>query len=220
MMQRCDTLLADALWETIHVEVQDFVQDKLDTMLRTTFRKKKDLSRILSDMRTLSADWMANTNKHVGEMHALHQESDEPKPNIFYPRPVAPTASQVHCLQFLICELVSGGNLRKHGGLFGNTASGISVDDLKQLETFFYKLSFFLHILDYTGLFPIECSLPWMLVDNVIESEDPGLFESILMPFDIYNDSAQYALTVLKQRFLYDEIEAEVCKKVQLSCYY
>lgn len=45
MMQRCDTLVADALLETIHAEVQDFVQDKLDTMLRTTFRKKKDLSR-------------------------------------------------------------------------------------------------------------------------------------------------------------------------------
>ncbi|WOL10658.1 protein PIR isoform X1 [Canna indica] len=45
MMERCDTLVADALWETIHAEVQDFVQDRLDTMLRTTFRKKKDLSR-------------------------------------------------------------------------------------------------------------------------------------------------------------------------------
>jgi cytoplasmic FMR1 interacting protein len=31
------------------------------------------------------------------------------------------------------------------------------------------------------------------------------------MPFDIYNDSAQQALVALKQRFLYDEIEAEVC---------
>ncbi|XP_020575203.1 protein PIR [Phalaenopsis equestris] len=234
MMQRCDTLVADALWETIHVEVQDFVQDKLDTMLRTTFRKKKDLSRILSDMRTLSADWMANTNKHDAELHVSHQEGEMSRPNIFYPRPVALTAAQVHCLQFLICELVSGGNLRKHGGLFGNSGSGIAVDDLKRLETFFYKLSFFLHILDYTATisalmdlgflwfrefylessrviqFPIECSLPWMLVDNVIESQDPSLLQSILMPFDIYNDAAQYALTILKQRFLYDEIEAEV----------
>ncbi|XP_072962796.1 protein PIR isoform X2 [Typha angustifolia] len=233
MMQRCDTLVADALWETIHVEVQDFVQDKLDTMLRTTFRKKKELSRILSDMRTLSADWMANTSKAEPEMHSL-QEHEETRQNTFYPRPVAPTAAQVHCLQFLICELVSGGNLRKPGGLFGNSGSGISVEDLKQLETFFYKLSFFLHILDYTATigtltdlgflwfrefylessrviqFPIECSLPWMLVDHVIESQDAGLFESILLPLDIYNDSAQHALTVLKQRFLYDEIEAEV----------
>lgn len=58
--------------------------------------------------------------------------------------------------------------------------------------------------------FPIECSLPWMLVEHVIESNEAGLLESILMPFDIYNDAADYALRSLKQRFLYDEIEAEV----------
>ncbi|XP_010243658.1 PREDICTED: protein PIR, partial [Nelumbo nucifera] len=231
MMQRCDTLVADALWETIHAEVQDFVQNKLATMLRTTFRKKKDLSRILSDMRTLSADWMANTSKTESE--PLQHGGQESKGNFFYPRPVAPTAAQVHCLQFLIYELVSGGNLRKPGGLFGNSGSEISVSDMKQLETFFYKLSFFLHILDYTVTvttltdlgflwfrefylessrviqFPIECSLPWMLVDHVVESQNTGLIESILIPFDIYNDSAQHALVVLKQRFLYDEIEAE-----------
>lgn len=44
----------------------------------------------------------------------------------------------------------------------------------------------------------------------MLESHNAGLFESIVMPFDIYNDAAQQALTVLKQRFLYDEIEAEV----------
>jgi len=43
--------------------------------------------------------------------------------------------------------------MRKPGGLFGNSGSGIPVEDLKQLETFFYKLSFFLHILDYTGAY-------------------------------------------------------------------
>jgi len=64
-----------------------------------------------------------------------------------------PISLQIHCLQFLICELVSGGNMRKPGGLFGNSGSGIPVEDLKQLETFFYKLSFFLHILDYTGAY-------------------------------------------------------------------
>ncbi|KAL5768061.1 hypothetical protein ACOSP7_014642 [Xanthoceras sorbifolium] len=234
MMLRCDTLVADALWETIHAEVQDFVQNTLATMLRTTFRKKKDLSRILSDMRTLSADWMANTSKPEGELQSSQHGGEESKTNLFYPRPVAPTAAQVHCLQFLIYEVVSGGNLRKPGGLFGNSGSEIPVNDLKQLETFFYKLSFFLHILDYPATvsaltdlgflwfrefylessrviqFPIECSLPWMLADHVLESQNTGLLESVLIPFDIYNDSAQQALVVLKQRFLYDEIEAEV----------
>lgn len=45
MMQKVDTSVTDALWETIHAEVQDFVQNTVATMLRTTFRKKKDLSR-------------------------------------------------------------------------------------------------------------------------------------------------------------------------------
>uniref|UniRef100_A0A2P2KUC2 Protein PIR n=1 Tax=Rhizophora mucronata TaxID=61149 RepID=A0A2P2KUC2_RHIMU len=232
MMHRCDTLVADALWETIHSEVQDFVQNTLATMLRTTFRKKKGLSRILSDMRTLSADWMANTSQPASELQS--HTGEESKGNLFYPRPVAPTTAQVHCLQFLIYEVVSGGNLRRPGGLFSNSGSEIPVNDLKQLETFFYKLSFFLHILDYsvtivtlTDLgflwfrefylessrviqFPVECSLPWMLVDHVLESQNAGLLESVLLPFDIYNDSAQQALVVLRQRFLYDEIEAEV----------
>lgn len=44
----------------------------------------------------------------------------------------------------------------------------------------------------------------------MLESQNAGLVESILMPFDIYNDSAQQALVMLRQRFLYDEIEAEV----------
>nr|XP_007147240.1 hypothetical protein PHAVU_006G107600g [Phaseolus vulgaris]ESW19234.1 hypothetical protein PHAVU_006G107600g [Phaseolus vulgaris] len=234
MMQRCDTVVADALWETIHAEVQDFVQNTLAIMLRTTFRKKKDLSRILSDMRTLSADWMANTNKSESELQSSQHGGEESKANIFYPRAVAPTTAQVHCLQFLIYEVVSGGNLRRPGGLFGNSGSEIPVNDLKQLETFFYKLGFFLHILDYSATvatltdlgflwfrefylessrviqFPIECSLPWMLVECVLESPNSGLLESVLMPFDIYNDSAQQALVLLKQRFLYDEIEAEV----------
>ncbi|XP_022151699.1 protein PIR isoform X2 [Momordica charantia] len=233
MMQKCDTLVADALWETVHAEVQDFVQNTLATMLRTTFRKKKEISRILSDMRTLSADWMANRSKSESEAQSI-QRGEESKVNFFYPRPVAPTSTQVHCLQFLIYEVVSGGNLRKPGGLFGNSASEIPINDLKQLEAFFYKLSFFLHIFDYTVTvatltdlgflwfrefyletsrviqFPIECSLPWMLVDYVLESQNAGLYESVLFPLDIYNDSAQHALVTLKQRFLYDEIEAEV----------
>jgi len=55
-----------------------------------------------------------------------------------------------------------------------------------------------------------------MLVDCVLESPNSGLLESVLMPFDIYNDSAQQALVLLKQRFLYDEIEAEVLHTLNL----
>ncbi|KAH9326419.1 hypothetical protein KI387_006597, partial [Taxus chinensis] len=94
MMQRSETVIADALWEAIHAEVQDFVQNKLATMLRTTFKKKKDLSRILSDMRTIAADWMANTIRPESEQNALRRGGDDSTVVSFQPRPVAPTAAQ------------------------------------------------------------------------------------------------------------------------------
>lgn len=56
-------------------------------------------------MRTLSADWMANTNKPDSEFQSLQHGGDESRGDFFYPRPVAPTAAQVSSLQVLVCML-------------------------------------------------------------------------------------------------------------------
>ncbi|CAG9790597.1 unnamed protein product [Diatraea saccharalis] len=58
--------------------------------------------------------------------------------------------------------------------------------------------------------FPIEMSMPWILTDHILRSKEPAMMEYVLYPLDLYNDSAQYALTVFKKQFLYDEVEAEV----------
>jgi cytoplasmic FMR1 interacting protein len=52
-------------------------------------------------MRTLSADWMANTSKADPEQRSLHQETAEMRQSTFYPRPVAPTAAQVRPCAYL-----------------------------------------------------------------------------------------------------------------------
>lgn len=233
MMEKVDTAVSDSVWESIHCQVQEFVQNRLSVIQRTSFRKRKDLVRIITDMQTIAADLMGNTTKLDFDYKSSRRHSEESS-IFFHPRPVAPTAAQLHCLQFLIHELVSGSAPKKASGFFGSNDPEVPQQDLRQLESFFNKLAFFPHVLDFrvtlahiTDLgflwfrefyletsrviqFPIECSLPWMLVDHIIESQDTGLLESVLMPFDIYNDSADYALHVLKQRFLYDEIEAEV----------
>ena len=46
-----------------------------------------------------------------------------------------------------------------------------------------------------------------------LHSGDASMMEYILFPLDLYNDSANYALSVFKKQFLYDEIEAEVCNR-------
>jgi cytoplasmic FMR1 interacting protein len=45
MMERVDTLVANTVWESVHAQLQDFVQAKIPTMLRTSLRKKKALAR-------------------------------------------------------------------------------------------------------------------------------------------------------------------------------
>lgn len=53
-------------------------------------------------------------------------------------------------------------------------------------------------------------SIPWILTDYVLTSQDPSLLESVLYQLDLYNDAASYSLKRFRKRHLYDEIEAEV----------
>lgn len=45
MMERADTIVANTVWEAVHAQLQDFVQGKIPTMLRTSFKRKKEISR-------------------------------------------------------------------------------------------------------------------------------------------------------------------------------
>lgn len=54
-------------------------------------------------MRTLSADWMANRSKSESEAQSM-QRGEESKVNFFYPRPVAPTSTQVFLLYLFSCR--------------------------------------------------------------------------------------------------------------------
>jgi hypothetical protein len=59
---------------------------------------------------------------------------------------------QLHCLQYLILELVSGGAPKKVGSFFSATDTDIPSANLRQFENFFNQLAFFPHILDYRGM--------------------------------------------------------------------
>lgn len=58
--------------------------------------------------------------------------------------------------------------------------------------------------------FPIEMSMPWILTDHILTTQEPALIECVLYQLDLYNDAANYCLKKFKKKFLYDECEAEV----------
>ncbi|KNE71021.1 hypothetical protein AMAG_15279 [Allomyces macrogynus ATCC 38327] len=57
--------------------------------------------------------------------------------------------------------------------------------------------------------FPIETSLPWILIHQILDSSAVDLTHALFVPFLIYDDAANRALNELKMQYLYDEIEAE-----------
>ncbi len=69
--------------------------------------------------------------------------------------------------------------------------------------------------------FPIDACMPFMMIERVLTSRSESsshivhtsyslpLVENIFYILDIYNDAAYQSLYVLKQQYLYDEIEAE-----------
>ena len=58
--------------------------------------------------------------------------------------------------------------------------------------------------------FPINMSLPWILSEHVILHPANNMLENIFYAMDIYNDAAHTALHHMGQRYVFDEIEAEV----------
>ena len=106
--------------------------------------------------------------------------------------------------------------------------------DVNQMRSFGERSFFFAHLLNFGDTvrelsdvgwlwfrefhlemtrqvqFPINMSLPWILSEHVILHPSNNMLENIFYAMDIYNDAAHTALHHLGQRYVFDEIEAEV----------
>lgn len=56
--------------------------------------------------------------------------------------------------------------------------------------------------------FPTPMSLPWIMTEYSMST--PSLMPNLYLPLSIYNDSADAAVRIFRQRYLFDEIEQEV----------
>lgn len=105
---------------------------------------------------------------------------------------------------------------------------------ITELQTFFYDSYYFAEMMDLTSAirdcsdlsnlwfkefyleltkqvqFRTSTSLPWILADYVLDSNETDVLQHAFIPLDLYNDAAFRTLQNLKSRFIYNEIEAEV----------
>lgn len=233
LMSRAESFLAPMIRFHIHHEMQFIIQGELLPVIHRADKRKKEafLSSLLQ-IRSLAADWLGGVEpiedyKEYSRKQGKIEEVAHP------PRVVGPGHTQLHLLRTQVRALYDEKSLgRKKQGFFGR--SDLEKDDITILEKFYYDSYYYPYMLNYGGTlrsvsdlcdiwyreffleltrciqFPIEMSLPWILAEHVItHTGSIPIIDSILYILDIYNDAAYRSLYVLKQQFLYDEIEAE-----------
>lgn len=235
LMNRMETVFMDAIKQSIYARLQDFIQIDLREPLRKAILKKDNMIRLfLKSVRGTCADWMACIEDPIDQA----TKSDLSKPQVadfeirVPRRSVGPSSTQLYMVKSMLESLVSG---KAHGDRntlrkYIDSASFLNIENFLK-ESFYWPflLNFGQTLTECCDLsqlwyrefylemtmgrriqFPIEMSLPSILVDHILKTKDPAMIECILYPLDLYNDSAYCALTKFCKQFLYDEVEAEV----------
>lgn len=232
LMARMETVFTDAIRRNVYQELQDFVQLILREPLRKATKNKKDLIRsIIMSVRETCADWIRGIEPH--DDPALKGKRDpEGGYDLKVPRRnVGPSSTQLYMVRTMLESLIadkSGGKRTLRKDIDGNILMRIdefhktsfywnyllnfsrSLQECCDLSQLWYREFYLEMTMGKRIQFPIEMSMPWILIDHILTTKDSSYMECILYPLDLYNDSAHYALTVFKKQFLYDEIEAEV----------
>ena len=212
----------------IHNSIQSFVRTSVRDMLQHITKKKRTVLSIVQHCFHIMAD---KFEIDITEDGSSNKKRDNASSSVT-PRSCSVALTQLHYIRALLEYGTSDRSKGMQGGFlkekdfkdthvqevndFMNKSSfypamlefGETVRQCCDLSELWYK-EFYLELTKEIQ-FPIEMSLPWILADTVLSSDQTEMLEYVLYPFDIYNDAANRALHKLKTRFLYDELIAEV----------
>ncbi|XP_053399050.1 cytoplasmic FMR1-interacting protein-like [Mercenaria mercenaria] len=234
LMSRMESVFMDAIRRHIYAELQDFVQLELRDPIRKSIKKGHDVVKvILMAVRSTCADWLRG--QEPSDDPAMIGKKDHDRDPFFIKVPrrnVGPSTTQLYMVRTMLESLIGDKNagvnrsLKSHldskrilgfknfhnKSFYWNYMLNLneSLHNCCNLGQLWYREFFLEMTMGERIQFPIEMSMPWILTDHILETKEPYMIEYLLYPLDLYNDSATDALTVFRQQFLYDEIEAEV----------
>eukprot|EP01133_Synstelium_polycarpum_P001207 gene1207-1395_t len=222
LMAKHESLLQPIIKRCVHTELQEFVQFQLRETIKSfakNTKKKEHIKLELTQLKQLAADW-ASGSEPAEAAPTKSTKKEEERPAL-PTRSVPPSPTQLELILTIVSSLM-------------HKKKEFSSTQYADLEEFHNKAFFYRYLLNirhtitaisdladlwyrefYLELnnrvqFPIEASLPWILTDHILEADDASLIEHLFYPLGLYNDTAHRALQSLGQRFLYDEIEAEL----------
>ena len=230
IMSQHEHFIMPFLHRCIHDDIQHIVQGPLRDMIRQAAKKQRTIRFDLFDFRLLGADWVGGVEPNDPILFGQKPGKLDSQISAKRTRAAPPAHTQWRILRAIVYGLIAhkfGGKKNLYAdkdlGSSKNVAAmeafykrskiyeyllnlSTTVDNVVNTSDLWYR-EFYLALSDRTQ-FPIEMSMPWILTKRILEK--PVLAEYVLTPLDIYNDAAMTALRVLRKRYLYDEIEAEL----------
>ncbi|KAG2375247.1 hypothetical protein C9374_009870 [Naegleria lovaniensis] len=229
IMLQQNAMMAPLIRSEIHYQLQQFIQVDLQELLYHTKNKQRPIFPTVLELRNLAGDWLSDPPQEITKPSKKKGETALEFPK----RIVGPSFTQLHMIRSIVSTLYSerSPGMQK-SGIFSK--KDFNDSHVEILRDFYNKTYMWNYLLAYSTSFrraadladlwyrefyleiskkiqfPIEMSLPWILTEEILKRTNSALMESIIYPINIYNDAAYRALFVLKRRFLYDEIEAEV----------
>lgn len=214
----------------INNQIQEFVQNAIERpLVRANDADDSVAMEILSNIRNLYGNWNGKD-----PMKGLPKSTKKIKPHDIKETMAPVSNNQLDILRIETAHLVNPDSIfLKKQGAFRNSHFrpkhiGIA-NEFLQLSTEFYTLNNYCNTLreesnlsalwfressieiDNVLQFPVRSSLPFILAEHLLSNSDqPALHDSMLYPFEIYNDAAFAALNTFQSQYLYREIEAEV----------
>ena len=242
MLDNAHTRLAPMFRAHQHHRIQQVTRnDMLPLMHRVDKRKKAGLLAPLLQIVNFVADYGSSVDKEVDEDYKVYSRKQGQVNVTHQVRVVGAGTARLHLLRSKLHGVFEERSVyRQRAGLLGK--ADLEKEDIALFEAFYDESFFFPCLLDFSNTlrevsslsdlrhqefhleltkcvqFPIEMSLPWLLIERAITSHtipsDLGnahvpMVENVLFMLDIYNDVAYDALHVLCQQHLFDEVEAE-----------
>lgn len=233
ILAKADSLVLEVVRKYIYADVQIFVRGTLDETIGHTVKKKKAIASTLKHIRSIAADWkdgsdISDENGTPSPVKSKQELAVPTVPN----RKCGIALSQLRFIRALLDQSYSDKAKGMKGGLLKE--KDFKESQVDEMTAFYDRSFFYAAMLDFKDTlmecsdlsdlwykefylelsheiqFPIEMSLPWMITECVLESEDRDILEYLMFPFDIYNDSANRALHRMRTQYMYDEIEAEM----------
>lgn len=220
--------ISDFVTKTANIKIQSFIVNELEKLMITCTGDQECLT-ILSNIRDAFGYWR-------GEAPPTPAAK---KVKEFQERPISETCAFLtknilEMLSLQVQDIIKPESLfcKKHGkfGKHLSTTKDLAVfhSFMKECQKYTNLINYSGHIRDSTNLgalwyrevfldidqiiqFPVRSSLPFILAEHLLKlANKPALHDSMMFPFEIYNDAASLALHTFHSQYLYREIEAEV----------